>query len=254
MPTLEPTGVTSSRRITSTMLPFFKNSSNAVLKAVLGGWQIAGITSISSGQPVPRISELHQQLPPRWTAEHRRRSWAGDQTANLYWFNPNAYAPAADGTYGNSVRIRMAPARTQPDRPVPVEELDVERFAAHPVPRRRDQRLQPHAVGCGPERDRPRQHVHDQPDHMQPVERHVRPDHRDSRAARDTAWAEVLLVRETAMKRLLLSMTFAALGATVLARGRRSTRPIPTKDGRPAARCRLGGGHAWTTAAQGSPA
>ena len=41
---------------------------------------------------------------------------AGDQTANLYWFNPNAYAPAADGTYGNSVRSEWRqPGRNQTD-------------------------------------------------------------------------------------------------------------------------------------------
>ena len=38
-------------------IPFLKDSPNSLLKAMLGGWQIAGITSINSGQPVPRISE-----------------------------------------------------------------------------------------------------------------------------------------------------------------------------------------------------
>ena len=33
-------------------LPFFRQSENAVLKHVLGGWQISGITMINSGQPV----------------------------------------------------------------------------------------------------------------------------------------------------------------------------------------------------------
>src|SRR5262249_24111904 len=39
------------------MLPFFKDSSNPALKYVLGGWELSGITTINSGQPIPRISE-----------------------------------------------------------------------------------------------------------------------------------------------------------------------------------------------------
>jgi hypothetical protein len=35
-------------------LPFFKNSTGLV-KAVLGGWQVSGITTINSGQPISRV-------------------------------------------------------------------------------------------------------------------------------------------------------------------------------------------------------
>lgn len=41
---------------------------------------------------------------------------AGTQTANLYWFNPAAYAPATDGTFGNSRRAEFRqPGRNQTD-------------------------------------------------------------------------------------------------------------------------------------------
>jgi len=98
------------------MLPFFKDSDSAWLKGVLGEWQIAGITSISSGQPVPRISESTNGFLRGGRANIVGDPAAGEQTANLYWFNPNAYAPAADGTYGNSVRSEFRqPGRNQTD-------------------------------------------------------------------------------------------------------------------------------------------
>lgn len=98
------------------MLPFFKDSDNALLKGILGEWQIAGITSINSGQPVPRISENTNGFLRGGRPNIVGDPAAGDQTANLYWFNPNAYAPAADGTYGNSVRSEFRqPGRDQTD-------------------------------------------------------------------------------------------------------------------------------------------
>jgi hypothetical protein len=97
-------------------LPFLKDSSNAVAKAVLAGWQIAGLTAINSGQPIPRISESTNGFLRGGRPNIVGDPGAGDQTANLYWFNPNAYAPAADGTYGNSVRSEFRqPGRNQTD-------------------------------------------------------------------------------------------------------------------------------------------
>jgi hypothetical protein len=98
------------------MLPFFKSSDNALLKGILGEWQIAGITSINSGQPVPRISENTNGFLRGGRPNIVGDPAAGEQTANLYWFNPNAYAPAADGTFGNSVRSEWRqPGRNQTD-------------------------------------------------------------------------------------------------------------------------------------------
>jgi hypothetical protein len=85
------------------MLPFFKESPNTLAKAVLGGWQIAGLTMINSGQPVPRILVSTNGFLRGSRANRVGDPGAGDQSG-LLWFNPNAYAPPADGTYGNSGR------------------------------------------------------------------------------------------------------------------------------------------------------
>src|SRR5262249_4606242 len=58
----------------------------------------------------------------------------------------------------------------------------------------RDQRVQPHAVARGSAGQRPRQHVHRQPDDVQHAGRYLRPDSEHPRAARDSARVEVLLV------------------------------------------------------------
>jgi len=100
-------------------LPFFRNSSNPAVKAILAEWQIAGITSLSSGPPVPRISELTNNF-----ARGGRPNIVGDPKAGqltqsgplLLWFDPTAYTPAADGTYGTSTRSEWRqPGRDQTD-------------------------------------------------------------------------------------------------------------------------------------------
>lgn len=92
-------------------LPFFKQTGTPILRAVLGGWQLAGITSISSGPPVPRISVDTNAFRRGNRANQVGDPGAGGQSGR-FWFNPAAYEPPADGAYGNSTR---APFR-QPGR------------------------------------------------------------------------------------------------------------------------------------------
>jgi hypothetical protein len=87
-------------------LPFFRSSTNTLLKTAVAGWQVSGITYINSGQPVPRISDS--------TNNFRRGGFAdqvGDPNPHFqlingvpYWFDPTAYAPAQDGQFGTSTR------------------------------------------------------------------------------------------------------------------------------------------------------
>jgi len=95
-------------------LPFYKDA-NAALKAVLGGWQLSGYTTLQSGPPMARVLQL--------TNNDRRGAFAdviGDPKAGQqtfpFWFDPAAFRPSADGTYGNSTRAMFRlPGRNQTD-------------------------------------------------------------------------------------------------------------------------------------------
>lgn len=86
-------------------LPFFK-SGRMLAKAVLGGWQVAGIVNASSGQPVSRILVSSDNFRRGVFADLMGSINAGEQYINgiPYWFNPAAFAPPAAGTFGNSGR------------------------------------------------------------------------------------------------------------------------------------------------------
>ena len=94
-------------------LPFFRNA-GTLQKAVLGGWQVAGIVNISSGQPMSRILVLNDTSRRGVFANLVGDPMVGERFVNgvPYWFNPEAFAPPAAGTFGNSGR---APFR-QPGR------------------------------------------------------------------------------------------------------------------------------------------
>ena len=94
-------------------LPFFRTS-GGFAEAILGGWQVAGIVNISSGQPVSRILVLSDTFRRGVFADVVGDPNVGERFVNgiPYWFNPDAFAPPAAGTFGNSGR---APFR-QPGR------------------------------------------------------------------------------------------------------------------------------------------
>jgi hypothetical protein len=88
-------------------LPFFRESSNAILKTALGGWQIAGITYANSGPPVNRIAVDTKNFSRGSFADLVGNPMTGMLQTNgtpPMWFNPSAFAPPADGTFGNSGR------------------------------------------------------------------------------------------------------------------------------------------------------
>ncbi len=84
-------------------LPFAREGTRGWRKAVLGGWQIAGITRIESG-PAARLQVVNCNygrscfrglLRPNQVGD----PGAGDQTG-LLWFNPAAFVPSPAGEYG----------------------------------------------------------------------------------------------------------------------------------------------------------
>jgi hypothetical protein len=96
-------------------VPFFRDSDSVLLSAVLGGWQISGITSISSGAPVPRILVNTNGFRRGNRANLVGDPGAGDQSGN-FWFDPTAFAPPENGTFGNSPRAPFRlPGRNQTD-------------------------------------------------------------------------------------------------------------------------------------------
>jgi hypothetical protein len=95
--------------------PFFREAENSFIRWALGGWQASGITTLNSGAPVPRIT-----ANTNGGRRGGRANLVGDpKTGTLpfpYWFDPAAFAPPADGTYGNSPRAPLRlPGRNQTD-------------------------------------------------------------------------------------------------------------------------------------------
>jgi hypothetical protein len=84
-------------------LPFFKDA-QGLTKALLGGWQVAGITTFQSGPPISRLETNNTNGGRRGG----RVNQVSDPFANLpsdrYYINPAAFAPPADGTFGNTGR------------------------------------------------------------------------------------------------------------------------------------------------------
>lgn len=93
-------------------LPWFTKDANAFKRAFLGGWQIAGITDIASGQPVARVGLAAAQPQTGITGFYP--ALVGDPNSGLagtsdasglpYIFDPNAFATPANGTYGSAPR------------------------------------------------------------------------------------------------------------------------------------------------------
>ena len=97
-------------------LPFFRSSSNEILKATLGGWQISGITTINSGAPISRII-ANTNGGRRGARANQVGDPRGGELDFPFWFDPTAFAPPADGQYGTPTRVETLrfPGRNQTD-------------------------------------------------------------------------------------------------------------------------------------------
>ena len=93
-------------------LPFFRKHPNAWARGFLGGWQIAGITDITSGQPVARVvsgasnvAAVQGQYPNVVSDPNAGLAGTIDPVTGLpFIFDPKAFAAPAAGTYGNAPR------------------------------------------------------------------------------------------------------------------------------------------------------
>jgi len=96
-------------------LPFgrgkrFGSSSNGVSQQLIGGWQVNGITTLQSGQPFTPILGFDNADVGDGTA---RPDLVGDpilsrgDRSRLRWFNTDAFAAPAPGTFGTAGRNRV---------------------------------------------------------------------------------------------------------------------------------------------------
>ena len=86
----------------------FLNNANAVANAFVGGWELQGIQSWSSGLPYTILASVGESNTDGDAEERPNRVqgvplYPANQGANS-WFNPAAFTATAFGSYGNSGR------------------------------------------------------------------------------------------------------------------------------------------------------
>jgi hypothetical protein len=88
-------------------LPFFKRS-NGLVKQVLGGWQLSGVTAIRSGMPIS--PELGRDIAGVGSATRQRPLASGSPVLSksersiTRWFNGSVYSQPAFGTFSSVAR------------------------------------------------------------------------------------------------------------------------------------------------------
>jgi hypothetical protein len=92
-------------------LPFFRKSTNPLVRLLLGGYQISGITNFESGAPIPRVtvadtlSNIRGLYPVLVSDPNSGLAGTVDPNTGLpFIFDPTAFTPAANGAFGNTPR------------------------------------------------------------------------------------------------------------------------------------------------------
>lgn len=86
----------------------FGSSASGVMDQLIGGWQINGITTFQSGQPLTAIMGFDNANVGDGTARPDQivdnpNISRGDRSPT-HWFDTGAFVPAAFGTFGNAAR------------------------------------------------------------------------------------------------------------------------------------------------------
>jgi hypothetical protein len=85
-------------------IPLLRNSSNRLLKSTLGGWEVSGIVTITSGLPINPQLTGGQSNNGLNNATNRPDQVGGVSYPHTaaQWFNTDAFAPPASGAWGNA--------------------------------------------------------------------------------------------------------------------------------------------------------
>jgi hypothetical protein len=99
-------------------MPFFAESTNAMLRHVLGGWQVSGITTLESGRPfdvrITRDVANTGHMPQRPDLVGTPRDSCGEVLVDC--IDASAFAMPAAFTYGNTPRnVLRGPGRIVTD-------------------------------------------------------------------------------------------------------------------------------------------
>jgi carboxypeptidase family protein len=85
-------------------IPFLRNSSNRLLKSTVGGWEISGIITVTSGVPInPQLTggQSGNGLPNATNRPDQTSSVSYPHTVGQ-WFNKAAFVDPALGAWGNA--------------------------------------------------------------------------------------------------------------------------------------------------------
>jgi hypothetical protein len=90
-------------------IPFFRDATSAVTRAVLGGWQVGTITTLQTGfastlSGVGDITVTGVSSRPDVVAGQQAQL-SRDERSRDRWFNTGAFIRPADGRFGNSSRM-----------------------------------------------------------------------------------------------------------------------------------------------------
>ena len=131
---------------------FLQSTTNRLVKAAAQGWQVSGIATFWSACSISRVVNGNTNGGRRGI----RVDQVGDPLAGLpasgpgyvYWFNPAAFAPPADGSRRHRPRP-LPPPRRQPVGRHAREGLPAAAAPAPPGPGGFPQRAQPHSAQPG---------------------------------------------------------------------------------------------------------